>query len=127
MKASCILIIEDELYIRDSLAEFFKDEGYLVEVAASGEEGLGILKRCHVDVAIVDIRLSGIDGERTIQHIKQLYPKVYILVFTGSLEFQISSDLAQLGLSEGDVIYKPINDLSVISQKVAALGFKPAS
>lgn len=125
MNTYSILIIEDEVYIRDSLADFFVDEGYRVDGTSSGEEALEIVQRQRYDLYIVDIRLSGMDGVRTIQKIKPLDPKATFLVFTGSLEFHITEDLAELGLTENHVLYKPISDLNIILDKVYSLGFDP--
>jgi len=115
------MIIEDEIYIRDSLAEYFRYENYEVGVAERGEEALEIIRKKPYDVFIVDIRLSGIDGTRTIQRIKEIQPNAKFFVFTGSLEFQITKDLAELGLKEEYVVYKPISDLSIIADKISTL------
>ncbi len=119
-----VLIIEDEPYIRDSLAEFLVDEGFMVEIAESGEEALDCYRKRRFHLCIVDIRLSGMDGTRAIQKIKDLDPQTRILVFTGSLEFQINADLARLGLTEENVVYKPVSDLDVILRKIEGLGFR---
>lgn len=121
MQLGSMLIIEDELYIRDSLAEFFQDEGYEVSVAESGEEALKLLEQQSFDIFIVDIRLSGMDGAKTIHRIKSINADANTLIFTGSLEFEITPDLADLGLTEDHVIYKPVSDLAVIAKRIAAL------
>lgn len=127
MKIYSILIIDDEIYIRDCLADFFRDEGYHVEVAESGEDALRLMRKRRFNVCIVDIRLSGIDGARTILHIKALDKQTKFLVFTGSLEFTIIADLAKLGLKKDDIIFKPVMNLDVIAEKVRAMGFIPKS
>jgi len=118
MDRKSMLIIEDEIYIRDSLADFFQDEGYIVEVAERGEDALVILDGMKFDVYIVDIRLSGIDGAKTIHRIKEKHTDAKFFVFTGSLEFEITPDLAELGLTEDHVIYKPVSDLNIIGDKI---------
>lgn len=116
-----ILIIEDEAYIRDSLEEYFRDEGFKVVAVERGEDALNSLTWRRFDLCIVDIRLSGIDGTRTIAQLKSADPNTQILVFTGSLEFQINHDLAKLGLTEDSVVFKPITDLDLLGQKVKQL------
>jgi len=123
--ACSILIVEDEDYIRESLAYYFEDEGYSVTAVESGEKAIAKAERRRFDISIVDIRLSGIDGTRTIQRLKELDPTTHVFVFTGSLEFQITGDLAKLGLTEDFIIYKPINDIAIIGNKIRALGFAP--
>lgn len=121
MSKHSIMIVEDEIYIRDSLAEYFRYEDYEVGVAERGEEALEIIQNKHFDVFIVDIRLSGIDGTRTITRIKQIQPNAKFFVFTGSLEFHITPDLEALGLREKYVVYKPISDLAIIADKIREL------
>ena len=57
-----LLIVDDELSVRDSLDKWFHEEGYEVSTAESANEALTILagKRC--DVALVDIKMRGTDG-----------------------------------------------------------------
>lgn len=117
----CILLIEDERFIRESLAEFLRDEGYQVIEAESGEEALRFCSAHPFTHFIVDIRLTGIDGIQTIATIKGRNPQARVLVFTGSLEFQISDDLARLGLCHEHIVYKPIHDFSLLLDKLKKL------
>ena len=118
---SLILLIEDERFIRESLAEFLRDEGYQVVEAESGEEALRFFATRLFTHFIVDIRLTGIDGMETIERIKRHNPQARVLVFTGSLEFQISDEMARLGLSHEHIIYKPVHDFRLLLDKLRKL------
>jgi DNA-binding response OmpR family regulator len=56
------LILDDEESIRQSIAAFMEDEGYVVFQAESAEQALEIVRTHPIDDAVVDIRLPGQDG-----------------------------------------------------------------
>ena len=57
-----ILIVDDDLSIRDTMYDFIKISGYEPMVAASAEEALALLANTSVDVVVTDILLPGMDG-----------------------------------------------------------------
>jgi CheY-like chemotaxis protein len=60
-KAS-LLIVDDENVVRESLGKWFEEEGYLVETATSAREALLKLSSQRWDLALVDIKMPGMDG-----------------------------------------------------------------
>ena len=70
-----ILIIDDEISICESLQGVLEDEGYNVQTALSGEEGIRILAGEHIDVVFLDILMpGGMDGIETFRRMKQMSP-----------------------------------------------------
>ena len=67
MKCS-VLIVDDELGIRESLTGVLEDEGYRVEAVESGEACLALLGKRRFDVAMLDIWLPGMDGLETLEN-----------------------------------------------------------
>ena len=61
-----VLIIDDETSIRTSMGEFFEDFGFQVHTVGSAEAALAAIAEQDFDVAIVDIRLPGLDGDGLI-------------------------------------------------------------
>ena len=57
-----ILIVDDELVMRESLADWLKLDGYDVEKAAGGEQALDLLKETRFDILLVDIKLEVMSG-----------------------------------------------------------------
>ena len=66
-----VFIVDDESVVCSNVAAFLEDEGFTVFSAVSGEEALDFLLKQKIDVAIVDMRLPGIDGDTLIlKHMK---------------------------------------------------------
>lgn len=57
-----VLIVEDELAIREMLGQVLADEGYRLLTAADGDAALDVLRRERVDVVLLDLMLPGLDG-----------------------------------------------------------------
>ena len=67
---SRILVIDDEVAIRDSLRMILEYEGYEFLGAATGQDGLSLLGRETVDLVFLDIKMPGMDGLEVLQRIK---------------------------------------------------------
>ena len=107
MLSHCLLIIDDESAQREALAGFLRKKGYETETAASGKEGLNILKQKAIDLVITDFKMPGMDGLEFLEYAKNINPDTDIVVMTayGSIEG------ATRALKEGaiDYITKPID------------------
>lgn len=116
-----ILIVDDDEAIRRSLKAYLEDEGFRLITAESGEEGLKILTKEMVDAAIVDIRLSGIDGTVFIEQAHQMVPHMVFLICTGSVEFKLPERLRTIGMENKHIFRKPVTDLSVLAETIKRL------
>lgn len=120
-KAAKILIIDDEELVRINLADYLEDDGFVVKSVSSGEEAIALLCKEHFDVAIVDIRLPGIDGNLFILEAYKLQPDLRYLVHTGSPIYSLPPEITHLGISHVHVFQKPLYDMGVISTKIMDL------
>lgn len=111
-----ILIVDDEAVVRESLEQWFADEGYVVQAASSGKDALAILGRQRFDVALLDIKMPGMDGMELQQGIKASDPDLPVIIMTG----YASVETAVRALKQGayDYITKPV-DPDVLSHAVA--------
>jgi CheY-like chemotaxis protein len=116
--AGLVLLLDDEENIRVSLAEFLLDCDIPSVSAESAEEALALDCLGAVALAVVDIRLGGMDGLEFIKTLHGRYPHIRFLIHTGSTEFQLDAELRDIGLTSGDVLFKPVLDMTVFERAV---------
>jgi DNA-binding NtrC family response regulator len=121
MKEYQILIIEDEEGIRQSLKGYLVDDGFLVTDTSSAEEGLIIIEEYQFDLSIVDMRLTGADGNYFILNANKKWPNMKFIIYTGSTDYIIPKALQELGINNEDVFYKPLFDLGLLTQAIRRL------
>lgn len=102
-----ILTIDDEENIRNGLADNFELEGYNVEKAASGKEGLAIIAKGNIDLVITDLRMDGISGEEVVRHVTTENPGIPIIVLTG--HGSIEDATAAIKAGAYDFLTKPLD------------------
>ena len=78
-----ILIVDDEEDVRIALQQVLERAGYDVTVAATGNEGLDLLKKERADLVITDVIMPGIDGITTARKIRERYRDTRIIVISG--------------------------------------------
>ncbi len=88
-----ILIVDDDDQLRTSFEKLLREEGYAVRCAASGEAGVRMVADALPDLVIVDVRLPGINGLETFKAIKEIEPKLPVIIMTayGSTETAIEA------------------------------------
>jgi two-component system response regulator PilR (NtrC family) len=115
--AERLLIVDDEQSMREWLSIALSQDGFEVESAGSGEEGLKVLERTPVDLALVDLRMPGMDGLETLRRIKQLDEGISVVIMTA----YATAETAVQALKEGayDYIIKPfkVDELRHLLQK----------
>ncbi|MCK5147458.1 response regulator [bacterium] len=117
-----IIIIDDEASVRHSLAAFFEDWDFNVSCAEDAEEGLIILDTQVFDLAIVDMRLPGKDGNTFIREAVIKQPALRFLIHTGSKQYVLPYDLIELGIQESHIFLKPVKDMNLFITKIEELG-----
>ena len=111
-----LLIVDDELEIREMLARHFTFEDYKVFHAADGQEALELLGNIKVDVVISDIVMPKMTGVEMLEVISQEYPMIRVIMMTG---YVTQSHLLKCMQFHADtVIFKPIDDLQEIEDSV---------
>jgi len=113
-----ILIVDDELIMRESLAGWLERDGHAVQTAASGEEALEKIKAAHFDILLVDIKMEGISGLDVLRKVKESDPDAEVVMITayGSIPSAIEA------MKDGafDYMLKPFdpNELGVLIEKI---------
>ena len=100
-----ILIVDDEPVVRDSLGKWFAEEGFTVRAVGSAHEALDSFRAHTWDVALLDIKMPGIDGIELQNRLHEADPDLIIIVMTG----YASVETAIQALKQGayDYICKP--------------------
>jgi two-component system NtrC family response regulator len=78
-----VLLIDDEQTLLEYLAKRLLREGFTVKVAFSGEEALQVVAEEDFDVAVVDLKMPGMNGIETQRRLKELQPNLQCIVLTG--------------------------------------------
>lgn len=102
-----ILTIDDEENIRNGLADNFELEGYNVEKAANGKEGLAKIAAGGIDLVITDLRMDGIPGEEVVRRVTTENPGIPIIVLTG--HGSIEDATAAIKAGAYDFLTKPLD------------------
>lgn len=111
-----ILVIDDEVYIRDSIIGLLEDFGFNVIDAENGRKGLERFESDHPDMVLCDLRMPEMDGLDVLARIVELNPKIPIIIVSGA--GNISDTVEALRLGAWDYIIKPIQDMNVLSHAV---------
>jgi len=102
-----ILVVDDEAAERITLGEVLRLEGYQVTLAASGEEALSLTRQAEnpYDLAILDLRLPGVDGLQVLEGIRQVAPETIAILITGYGTLETAVQALRKGAN--DFLLKP--------------------
>jgi len=122
-KTNTILIIDDDDQLRNSFFKLLTEEKYQVKTAASGEQGIEIIKKQIPDLVILDIRLPGMNGMETFGVIHKIEPKLPVIIMTAYGTTETAIEATKTGAF--DYILKPfdIPDMLIIIQKALESGY----
>ena len=111
-----ILLVEDELQLRDNLQILLQSAGYQVTTAANGVEGIQQLREQAFDLVITDLVMPGMDGFKVMDYLKVHSPETVVVAITG----YVSAESAITALRRGayDYLAKPL-DVDVVYSVVA--------
>jgi DNA-binding NtrC family response regulator len=117
MSKARILIVDDEDVVRESLAEWFATEDYETRGLASGREALEVVEKEEWDLALIDLKMPGMDGIELQRRLRQIDPELIVIIMTGFATI----DTAVHALKQGayDYLTKPVDpdELSHIVEK----------
>ena len=127
-----LLCVDDEDEITDFLHDYFKEKGFEVYTAKSGELALELLRKNNPDIVLLDIRLSGgplSNGLDILKEIKKYNTAIKVIMVTGIYNKTVIDQATELGAS--DYITKPLSldylDTSVMEKIQDVLSGSPDS
>lgn len=102
-----ILVVDDDADTRHNMADLFGDRGYFIETAESGDTALVKAQLQPYDLALLDLRMPGMDGLTLCQHLKGLQPPMVTMIVTAYGGSDLDSRARAAGARH--VVLKPVN------------------
>jgi len=102
-----IMLVDDEFSVRDSLTVWFRKDGYEVQAASNGNEALDAFEPGRFDVAVVDIKMPGMDGIELQEHLVRLDPDLPVIMITAFAS--VDTAVRTLKLGAFDYVTKPVD------------------
>jgi two-component system, NtrC family, nitrogen regulation response regulator NtrX len=102
-----ILVVDDDKSVRDSLKMILEYEHYEVEFAENGELGLQKLDRIPVDIMLLDVKMSGMDGIEVLTKIRRKNEKLPVVMISGHGTIETAVEATKLGAF--DFLSKPLD------------------
>jgi two-component system response regulator HydG len=114
-----IMIVDDEMIVRESLFHWFQKSGHFVETASCGTEALDKLETDPFELLFVDIKMPGMDGIELLEKVKTEYPDTIVIIITayGSIESAVNA----MKLGASDYLLKPFkpDHLSLVMERIS--------
>jgi DNA-binding response OmpR family regulator len=118
MPLRTILLVDDDLELRDVVVAILAEPGYTVLAAADGYEALRILVDRSVDLLITDVKMPGISGFELARQAKLMRPNLHVIYVSGQ-----ASGPDRMGPTYGVLMHKPVRAgelLAVIAREMGA-------
>ena len=115
-----IMIVDDEMIVRESLRHWFKKYGHVVETASSGPDALEKLEKSPFEVLFVDMKMPEMSGIELLEKVKEEYPDTIIIIITAYGSIDTAVKAMKIGAS--DYLLKPFkpDQLSLVLEKIAS-------
>ncbi len=106
-RKSRIMVVDDELIVRESLAAWLEKEDVIVDRAESGEQAMDLMERDLYDILFVDIKMPGMGGFALVEKVKTAYPTTVAVIMTayGTVEHAVQA----MKLGANDFLVKPFD------------------
>ncbi len=109
-----ILIIDDELILRQTLARILQSAGFEVTTAENGEQGLAFLETTIFDLIYLDIRMPGLTGPEVLKLVHASHPTIPVVLFTAQPDINSAVDALRSGAT--DYLLKPLRPELIIER-----------
>jgi len=111
-----ILVVDDELIVRDSLKEWLADENFAVATAESGPAALEMLKAEDFHLMLTDIKMPGMDGVEVLKKAREIRPDLTVIMMTAYAT--VETAVAAMKIGALDYLVKPFDPEKLIPKIV---------
>lgn len=101
-----LLIVEDDVHLRETLTAFLTRSGYQVSAAHDGHEALELLDKELPDLVLTDVHMSGMDGLELLTEVKRRYPETIVIMMTAFSSIDTAVEAMRQGAE--DYLSKPL-------------------
>ena len=102
-----VLVIDDEPGIRQALGQLLEYEGFDVQTANGGSEGIGVYDRFRPQLVFLEVKMAGLDGLEVLKRLRQADPTATVVMISGHATIQTAVEATQLGAY--DILEKPLD------------------
>jgi len=92
-----LLIVDDEVRFLDTLKERLQMRGFDVTAVTSGTQAIEAARSTHFDLALVDLKMPGMDGEEVLRLLKLEHPLMEVIILTGHGSIESAVDCTKAG------------------------------
>lgn len=113
-----VMLVDDDDQVLESLMVYLEDLEFPVTGFTCPSQALQAIQKSPPTVCLVDLRLTNTSGEELIKDIRRTSPVTRCLIYSGSC-YRLSPELEALGMTQHDVLQKPIQDFDLLVKKIA--------
>ncbi len=113
-----VLLVDDEEIIHQTLGEYLSECGHAVNSIFNGSAALEAIRTFPYDLALVDVRMPGLDGFTLLRRSLEIQPHMTVVLMTGHGDSKMSEEAFKLGAF--DFLLKPVKltDLDLLLKKI---------
>ena len=125
-----VLVVDDNVMVRESYTELLRRRGYDVLQAGDGEEALDVVRDHSIDLAIVDVMMPVMGGLEFRQHLQKKAPSVATILVTGQPDRvnDLVEDDPEFQSGRVSILYKPVHPVTLLDEVdkrlVKVVGFR---
>jgi len=112
-KHARILIVDDDETIRTTMKAILEDEGYMVDLASTGEEAIQLTMKTTYNIALLDIRLPDMEGVELLKLMRDSVPRTRKIMVTGYPSMQ--NAIAALNKNADAYLLKPLDNEKLLN------------
>lgn len=119
-----LLVLDDDVRLRDLLRRYLSEQGYAVQAAESGQRLRDLIERERFDLIVLDIMMPQEDGLTVLKRLRQSGDQTPVIMLTAQAE--VEDKITGLALGADDYLAKPFNPQELLARIQAVLRRKPA-